>query len=163
MANSSRTSYWIARALWFFPVLLFFLSIYLVDVAFDIHGTLTKGIPTTAEVLTVETTNRSEISYEYIDLRAMLPDGRVVEKHKMSIPHSFLPSLQGQKAVAVRVLPGADQEIVLDHLGRAHWRLAAIQAAMSFIGAVLLAVAVFAWNRYLRRSGDPALREPATA
>ena len=38
----------------------------------------------------------------------------------------------------------------------AHWLIAAGQAGMALIGAVLLFWGIFAWNKYLIEEGDPA-------
>jgi hypothetical protein len=159
-------SFPIARALWGFPILLLLLSLHQVIVALDVRRTLKEGVPGRAEVIAFHSTNRSEISYDYVGLRVELEDGVVIEHAKLSMPHSFAPLLAGRSSVDVRVLPGARQEIVItevdgQQIGRAHMRVAAINAAMSFLGFVLLAGAVFAWNRFLALHGDPASRSIA--
>ncbi len=160
-----NTSSLIARLLWLAPALLLFLTVNQIKVALDLRYTLENGIAATAEIMDFESTDRVEISYDYVSLRVRLADGRVIEHERMSLPHSFVPLIEGKKTVDVRVLPGAAQEIIIASVGRAHWRLAAINAVMCFVGFVLLAVGVFAWNRFLRRKGDPAqrnvLEEPA--
>ena len=158
-----KPSFFVARILWVLPALLFVLTIHQIDVALDLHETLTRGTPAVAEVTEFRTTNRAEIKFDEIGLRATLPDGRVVEQAHMSIPHSFAQELAGRQTLDVRVLPGADQPLVIASLGRAHWRMAAINAAMSALGFVLLAFGVGAWNRYLRRRGDPAQQVPEAA
>ena len=149
---------WIARLLWVFPVLLLALTIYQADVAADLRHTLRDGLPAVAEVTGFYSTNRVDISYDYISLKVEMPDGSVLAHEKMALPHSFVPLVEGKTQLEVIVLPGADQEIVIEPIGRAHWRIAAINAAMCLVALVLSGMGVFAWNRYLARQGDPALR-----
>lgn len=157
----SKTSLWIARLMWVLPAILLALGLYQVNVALDIRTTLREGQLAQAEVIDAEVSGRTDVTYDYISVRAQLADGTVIEREKMSLPHSIAMDLEGQKTLEVRVLPGSDQPIVVAELGRAHWRIAAINAAMCAVGVVMLSVGVFAWNRYLNRKGDPALRSVA--
>lgn len=160
---TSRSSILVARALWLFPAVLLLLTFYLADAALDLRETLMEGIPATAEITDFASSDRVDVTYDYVSLRAELPDGQVIAREQLSFPHSFAEILTGQETLEVRVLPGADQEIVIVRvgeqlIGRPQWRIAAIQAGMSFVAFLLAAAGVFAWNRYLRRSGDPADR-----
>ena len=156
----------VARLMWVLPAILLFLAINQAKVAGDIRHTLEAGIPATAEITNVQKENRVDVTYDYVDLRVVLEDGRVFTKETLSLPHSLFPLIENQEAVEVRVLPGAAQEIVIASSGgpdarliaRPQWRLAAINAAMSFVGFILFAIGVFAWNRYLGRRGDPGER-----
>lgn len=148
----------IARILWIFPVILVFLTINQANVAFDLQETLSKGEPAIARVTDYFSSDRVDVSYDYISLRVALADGEIVEKEKLSLPHSFAAEIEGKVELPVRVLRGADQEIVIESVGRAHWRIAAINSVMSLIALVLASVGVFYWNRYLKRKGDPALQ-----
>ncbi len=152
----------VARLLWIFPALLLFLTINQGMVAFDLRQTLTEGSPASAEVLAIERTDRVDVTMASARLRVPLPGGEVVER-ELPLPITFAQDLEGSDTLDVRVSPGADQEIVIAELGRAQWRLAAINSAMSLIGLVLLSIGVFAWNRYLKRKGDPAARRPEEA
>lgn len=131
-------------------------------VAFDLRETLDRGTSATAEVIAIDKTGRVDVTMASARLRVPLPNGDVVER-ELTLPITFAEDLEGSDSLEVRVSPGADQEIVIAEVGRAQWRLAAINSAMSFIGLVLLSVGVFAWNRYLRRKGDPAARRPEEA
>ena len=161
----------IARLLWFMPALLFFLTLNQTKVALDLRATWEEGTPATAEVLAFENTNRADVTYGYVSLRIPLPDGQILTKEKMSLPHSLLPRVKNEETLAVRVRPGAAQEVVIASIMPAHWMIAASQAGMSLVGGLILFVGVFWWNRYLRREGDPARRtldpmetaEPAVA
>jgi hypothetical protein len=160
---ANKRSFFIARSLWIFPAILLVLTVNQVDVATDLHRTLTEGRPAVAEIFGYESSGRVDITYDFVNLRVRLEDGTVIEREQMSLPHVFAPELEGRQTVDVRVLPGADQPIVIEALGQAHWRIAATNAAMSAIGFILLSIAVFAWNRYLRRKGDPAYRSAEQA
>lgn len=152
----------VARLLWIFPAILLFLTINQANVAIDLRQTLDGGTAAEAEVLEIAKTDRVDVTMASARLRVPLPDGRVVER-ELTMPITFAQDLEGSETLDVRVSPGADQEIVIAEVGRAQWRLAAINSAMSFIGFVLLTVGVFAWNRYLKRKGDPAARAPSAA
>lgn len=155
----SRPTRIVARLVWLIPLFLGAISVHQADVALDVRRTLAEGTSTTAEVVTVHQENRVDVTYDYVDLRVRMPDGRVVEREKLSLPHSLIPQMEGAETVAVRILPGGDQEVVVEELGPTQWRIAAGNAVMSGIAALIFAVGVFWWNRYLRREGDPAERD----
>ena len=148
----------VARVLWILPALWFFLTVDQVKVALDLKATWEAGTPATAEVVTFENSNRADVTYGYVSLRVPLADGQVLMKEKMSLPQSLLPRLQGQETLAVRVRLGAAQEVVIAQLMPAHWLIAASQAGISLLGAILFFTGVFWWNRYLKKKGDPARR-----
>ena len=154
-SNAARL---IARVLWLLPALLFFLTFTQVQVALDLRATFEAGVPATGEVVAFDNTNRADVTYGYVSLRVPLADGRVLMKEKMSLPHSLLPRLEGQETVVVRVRPGAAQEVVIAQLMPAHWLIAASQAGISLLGALIFFTGVFWWNRYLKKKGDPARR-----
>lgn len=157
----SQTSSLVARLLWIFPALLLLLTINQAMVAYDIHRTLEEGTPAVAEVMEYYKTDRVDVTYGHVKLRVPLDDTRIIEQ-VYPLPISLLPQVEGRETVDVLVLPGADQEVVIEAIARPQWRMAAINAAMSFVGLVLLSFGVFSWNRYLQRKGDPAERaQPA--
>lgn len=149
-----------ARLLWIFPAILLFLTINQTKVALDIRDTLTRGTPATAEVVEIYKTNRVDVTYGYVDLRVPTSEGVIERRLSMSI--SLLPALEGLDSLEVRLLPGEDQDIVITAVARPQWQMAAINAGISFMGLVLATIGVWAWNRYLRRKGDPSERvEPS--
>ena len=164
-----NTTRLVARLLWIPAVLLVLLFINQVNVALDLRKTWEQGTPATAEILAYESSNRVDVTYGYVNLRVAMPDGTAMVRRKMSLPTTLLPRVKDAETLQVHVQPGADQEIVIDRLMPAQWLIAAAQAAMSLVGALLIGIGVFYWNRYLEREGDPAQRElpeeeqPATA
>lgn len=157
----AHRTWYVARLLWAVPALLLFLTINQIDVARDIQRTLEEGTPAVARIIGFESSDRVDVTLDVVSLSVELPDGQVLEKRRMALPHAVAPLLEGKEELDVRVLPGSDQEIVIttaenQSIGRAQARIAAINAAMAFVGMVLAGFGVFAWNRYLARKGDPA-------
>jgi hypothetical protein len=148
----------VARLLWLAPALLVFLVVNQTNVALDLRRTWLEGERATAEVVGFENSNRIDVTYGYVNLRVPLGDGRVLEKPKMSLPNTLIHRVEDKRRLDVHVLPGADQEVVIDALMPAHWLIAVAQAGICLLGALIFGGAIYAWNRYLRREGDPAQR-----
>ncbi|RMH65942.1 MAG: DUF3592 domain-containing protein [Bacteroidetes bacterium] len=157
----STTLRWISRLAWLVPALLLFLAVNQGRVALELRDTLQTGTPVTAEVLDLEVSNRVDVTLDYVSLRIPLPDGGELVREQMALPHSLAPRLEGREEVEVRVQPGAAQDVVITDIAETQWRIAAMNAAMSLFGALLFGGAVFAWNRYLARQGDPGYRQVA--
>ena len=145
--------------MWIAPVALLLLSLNQAKVAYDLHYTLTNGIEAVADVIDVEVNERVDIPYGYVSLKVDLEDGRQIVQEKMSLPYTLLPSVRYETELDVRVFPEADQQIVITQIASTQWKIAALQSAMGFAGFLLAAIGVFAWNRLLRKKGDPALRQ----
>lgn len=159
---ASTLNRWVARLLWAAPALLFFLSVDQALVAVDLRETLHAGTPAVAEVVHYERTDRAEVMYGYVDLRVPLADGTVLTQEKMSLPHALMHEVEGKTTLPVRVLPGADQPIVIASIAATQWKMAALQSAMSFGAFLVFFAGVFWWNRHLRRQGDPGMAPAAT-
>ena len=142
----------IAKLIWAVPVLLSFLAVNQWLVANQLRSTWEQGTSAVATVEGFDYTNRADVTYGYIHLRVILADGQVLEHPKMSLPQSLWSRVKEQDSLRVRVRPGSAQEIVIDRLMPAHWLIAASQAGMSLMGALLSAMLSFFWNRSLRRS-----------
>lgn len=146
----------VARIAWILPLFFTGLFVHQTRVAYHLHKTFTEGEPAQAQVLEVHQENRVDVTYDYASLRVTLPDGRVITKEKMSLPHSLIQLLENRETVDVRVRPGSSQEVVVTELGATQWRIAAMNAAIAFGAALVFGLGVFFWNRYLRREGEPA-------
>ena len=125
-------------------------------VAYDLHYTLNNGIAAVAEVLEVEVNERVDIPYGYVSLRVGLEDGREIVQEKMSLPYTLLPAVRYEDQLDVRVYPDSDQPIVIQEIASTHWKIAAIQSLMGFVGFLLATAGVYGWNRLLNSKGDPA-------
>ena len=147
----------VARLMWFLPILLGVISAALLKAGLDERETLESGTPATAQVVEVEIRNRADVTYGHIDLRIPLSETEVIER-RLPLPLSLLTPLEGRDEVEVRVLTGSSKDVVIEVIVRAQWRMAMIHAAMTALGAILLGIVVLAWNRLLRRQGDPARR-----
>lgn len=172
---------WTARLLWLAPLLLLVYGLFLLKAPLDLNRTLREGTPVTAHVLHVETSGRQDVTYDYVDLAYRLPGSAAVDTvRNLSLPHTVAPLLVGTDSLPIRVLPGApqpvvvEQAIVIERFGvdeaeretrtipvvRTQINIAGLSAVVCLVSAVLLALGVWWWNRYLARHGDPADRTP---
>ncbi|MEP0548119.1 MAG: hypothetical protein ABJF88_14380 [Rhodothermales bacterium] len=147
----------VARLLWALPALLLAIAVYLLWAGFEQHGAATDGVPVQADVLGIETTERSEITLGQVLLRYVPPGETVAVERTVEMPLTFLKSIEARELKQITVLarPGHGQ-IVLEPYKRPQWILSLSFAAMSLIGAIGLAVMVRGWNRFLSQHGDPA-------
>lgn len=153
----------VARLLWLLPLLLVVIAVALAQAGAEQRQIAESGQSVVAEILEIETQQRSEISRGHVGLRYQLPGEAVVER-VVELPMTFLKELEvnRQESVAIRVLPNSDQIVIERHM-RGQWIMTLSFAAMSLFGALGLAWMVGSWNGYLRRHGDPAGGAPAAA
>ena len=145
----------VARLLWVFPGLLLLLTVNQILVVGDLRDTLRDGHVVAVEVLAIETVDRADVTMASVRLRVPMPNGSTTER-VLPLPITFVRALEGSDSLRVFVAEGAERDVVIEDIGRAQWRLAAINAGISLTGCMLLAWGLFAWNRYLVRRGDPA-------
>jgi hypothetical protein len=154
----------VALLLWALPVLLLTISVVLFRAGLEQRQIANTGQSIIAEIVEIETRERSEISRGHVTLRYQL-EGEAVQERSVEMPMTFLKDLEArpvQETVAIRVLPGRDQVVLEDHM-RGQWILTFSFAAMALFGAIGLAWMVGSWNRFLNRHGDPAGRTAAAA
>ena len=151
----SRATFLVARLLWAFPALLVLLAANQAAVMTQLRETVRSGVLTKAEVVSISTTDRADITMASIRLRAPGADGAHAE-YALPLPITFARALAGSDSLDVFLAPDASQEVVIAEIGRAQWRLAGMNSGIALLGAVLLSWGVFAWNRRLRKKGDPA-------
>ena len=149
----------IARLMWIAPGLLIVISLALTRAGFNQKKTLESGVSATAKVVDVNIRNRADVTYGHIDLRLPTSAGDSTEA-RLPLPLSLLMSIEGEETVEVRLLENADQPVVIERIARAQWRMSFINASMTLLGAILLAWAIYAWNKFLKENGDPALHVP---
>ena len=148
----------VARFAWVVPVFFFLIALHQAKTSYDLNATLQNGTPATAEVVEVHEENRVDITFDWVRLRIPMEDGTVIETGKLALPHSLIPLVKDKETVAVRVAKDASQEVVITSIVNTQWRIAAINAAISFVAFLLFAVGVWYWNRSLQEEGDPAQR-----
>lgn len=141
----------VARLLWALPVLLLVISGTLLKAGLAQRTTLMSGTSMMAQVTDVELRNRADVTYGHMELRIVLPEDEVLET-RLPLPLSLLTPIANRQEVRVRVLPGSAKEVVIEEIARAQWRMSLIQSAMSALMALLLAIGVGAWNRWLGAS-----------
>ena len=156
--SSSSVSVWVFRIAWFIPLFLVALSVHQVWSGMELRTTLEQGEDAEAEVIEVFTTDRVDVTYDYVSLRVTLDDGTEIVREQLSLPHSLIDIVADRETLDVRVLPGASQEIVITELASTQWRIAIVNAAMSFVLALLAMGGLWWWRHTLRTEGDPAER-----
>jgi hypothetical protein len=164
LAPMPPARYPIARLLWVFPLLLIAIAVSLTFAGLEQREVARSGEIVPAEVLAIETQERSEITRGHARLRYTPPGAATPVVRDIELPLTFLKELEEQRAevVDVRLLPGRDQ-VVFDRHARGQYLITLSFAGMAFVGALGLAWMVGAWNRYLRIHGDPAHRPAAEA
>lgn len=162
-SSSSRSTQLVAKVLWFFPVVLLLLAINQIKVGFDLRHTAVDGVPAVAEVTDFMRVDRADVTYGEVSLRIRMADGSVLNKTNMPLPYSLLHRVEGEDQLNVHVLRNASQDVVIDLVSSAQWKLALIQGVIALLASIMAAVGVIAWARYLRIHGDPAMRKPERA
>jgi hypothetical protein len=146
----------VARLLWIFPLLLYVVAGFLFVASSSIRLTLENGEAVQAEVVEIHTTERSEYTDARVTVRFASPESVEPRVETLTLPLTLVKHLDDAERVTVRLLPGADHEVVIEEIARPQWRMALIQSFFALFGAVGLSVMIFLWNRMLRRTGDPA-------
>ena len=153
---SNRT---VARLLWALPLLMLVIAAALLRAGLEQREVAEHGAVVAATVEDLVVRERSEITRGSARFRYTEPGGTAEVVREVELPMSFLKELQERpgQPVRLRVLAGRDQVVPANHR-RATWVLTLSFAGMALLGALGLAGLVGAWNRYLAREGDPALR-----
>ncbi len=153
---SNRT---VARLLWALPLLMLVIAAALLRAGLEQRDVAARGAEVTATLDSLSVRERSEITRGAAYLRYTPPGEAAPVVRAVELPLSFLKELEGREGqpVAIRVLPGEGQIVLAGH-ERGQWMLTLSFAGMALIGALGLAGLVGAWNRFLAREGDPALR-----
>ncbi|MCZ6705411.1 MAG: hypothetical protein O6942_05870 [Bacteroidetes bacterium] len=161
--NTLSPSYLIARGAWVVPLLLLFFSGYFIKVTLDLGRTANEGVSAIAEVTRYDRSDRKDVTHAELDLKIELPDGRILERTKLSLPYSIAHRVE-KDTLHVRVLEGSGQEVVISSIIGTQRRIALSNAAMTFIAMWMAFAAVFAWNRSLKKASlsEPFGQVPST-
>ena len=153
---SADVQRWLARTAWAVPLGLLLLSVNQTKVAVDIRQTLKEGASAVATVTEYERIDRADVTYGFVSLSVPMEDGSVLVREKMSLPYTLMQELEGIGRLDVRVLRDSDQDVVIVTVGQTQWKIAAIQAAISFVAALIAFLGVLGWNRLLGRTPAPS-------
>jgi hypothetical protein len=148
----TRFSRAVARVAWAAPVLLLALTINQFKVARDLSKTLSEGESAVAEITRYFRSDRKDVTFAELDLRIVLADGTTMTREHLALPYSIAHRVDQADSVAVRVLPGAAQEVVIEAIGGTQSRIALSNAAMSLIVFLLALAGVWFWNRWVSRA-----------
>jgi hypothetical protein len=150
--------------MWAAPLLLYAIAAGLVWAGLQQRAAAERGIEVAAEVVRLDVRERAEVTRGSVRLRFTPPDATAQVERDVELPMSFLKELEGREgeAIPIRVL-SADGQIALGEHPRAQWILTFSFAAMALLGALGLTWMVAAWNRFLRRHGDPSEGRAAVA
>ncbi|MGB1049156.1 MAG: hypothetical protein ACPG3U_05660 [Rhodothermales bacterium] len=145
------SSHLIARIAWVVPALLLALSIHQVSTAVNLARTLDNGEQAIAEVTRYDRSDRKDVTHVELDLRVRLSDGTLFERTRLALPYSIGHRVEAD-SLAVTVLPGSSQEVVITVIGRTQVSIAWSNAAMSFVIFLMAFAGVFSWDRWLRKN-----------
>ncbi|GMQ80927.1 MAG: hypothetical protein BMS9Abin05_0356 [Rhodothermia bacterium] len=151
--NTHSPSHLAARIAWIVPLLLLFFSGYFTKVTIDLGRTAKDGISAVAEVTRYDRSDRKDITQAELDLRIPLPDGSTLVREKLSLPYSIAHRVE-KDTLHVRVLKGSSQEVIISSIVGTQRRIAASNAIMTFIAMLMAFVAVFIWNRSVKKAFD---------
>lgn len=147
-----------ARIAWIVPLVLFFFVGYFAKVTVDLGHTARDGISVVAQVTRYDRSDRKDVTHAELDLNIPLPDGSTLVREKLSLPYSIAHRVE-KDTLHVRVLIGSSQEVVISSIVGTQRRIALSNAAMSFIAMLMAFVAVFTWNRSLKKTSSSELSE----
>ena len=145
----------VARIAFLVPLVLILLCAHQIKTALDLSRTRADGTLAQAHVLRYERSDRKDVTHVELDLEAMLPDGEMFVKERLALPYSIGHRVE-EDSLAVLVLPGSAQEVVIASIIRTQISIAWSNAGMAFMAFLMAFVGVIAWNRFLNRPQDSA-------
>ena len=156
-----------AKALWLAPLLLAVIAVATTRAGLEQRSVDARGELVTAEVTGLELRERSEITRGEVALRYTPPGAAAPVERAIELPIILLKEIEvdyllaeerGETLPLPIVVSDESDQIVLGTHRRGTWLLTLSLAGMAAIGAVVSAVLVGGWNRFLAREGDPAER-----
>lgn len=148
----------VARMLWIIPLALVGLTIHQVWVARSVAKTMSEGHRVIAEVTFFDVKEMVAQTHGILDLE--IPDSNLGSYSKrLTVPAAWLYDMGELDSLAVYVLDGGTQDVVIENLAQVQARTAWVNAMVALLFALMIAVPVWLWGRYLKREGDPAYRQ----
>ncbi len=156
----------VARLLWALPLLLVVIAIATTRAGVEQRAVDAHGQVVEAEVTGLDLRERSEITHGRVGLRYTPPGADAPVERQVELPIILLKEIEadfdatpeGQTMRLPIVISPETDQIVLGAHRRGTWLLTFSLAGMAVIGAIVSALLVGGWNRFLAREGDPALR-----
>ncbi len=156
----------VARLLWALPLLMVVIAIATTNAGFQQRDVAESGTVVNAEVTGLNLRERSEITTGQVGLRYTPPGATAPVEREVELPIillkeievDFLATPEGETMILPIVVSAATDQIVIASHRRGTWLLTFSLAGMAVIGAIVSALLVGGWNRFLAREGDPALR-----
>ena len=156
----------VARLLWALPLLLAVIAVATTRAGVEQRAVAEAGTLVDAEVTGLELRERSEITHGQVGLRYTPPGADAPVERAVELPIILLKEIEADllakpegETLVLPIVASADtDQIVLGAHRRGTWLLTFSLAGMAVIGAVVAALLVGGWNRFLAREGDPALR-----
>lgn len=156
----------VARLLWALPLLMVVIAIATTRAGFEQRAVAEQGTLVEAEVTGLTLRERSEITTGQVGLRYTVPGAAAPVEREVELPIillkeievDYLATPEGETMTLPIVVSADTDQIVLGTHRRGTWLLTFSLAGMAAIGALVSALLVGGWNRFLAREGDPALR-----
>lgn len=154
----------VARLLWALPLLMVVIAVATTRAGFQQRDVAETGMLVEAEVTGLNLRERSEITTGQVGLR--YPQGGTTVEREVELPIILLKEIEadllatpeGETLILPIIVSDATDQIVIASHRRGTWLLTFSLAGMAAIGALVSALLVGGWNRFLAREGDPALR-----
>jgi hypothetical protein len=142
--------------MWLAPLILLGISAYLLKAGLEQRALATGGERVVAVIDSVDLRQRAEITRGAAYLRYTPPGETTEVVRQVELPLTYLQEFERRigRPLAIRVSEGTEQVVLADN-ARGQWIMTLSFSAMALFGAAGLAWMVGAWNRLLRREGDP--------
>lgn len=144
---------------WLIPLVLLGLFAHQAFIAWSVQNTMSNGEAAVATVKNLQIRDMVAQSHGLVELEIPLKNGQAYQK-KMTVPAAWVYAL-GKKSLntmAVHVLPGAGEDVILDEIARIQFRTTLINLGVIAVFFFMVVFGLVSWSRYLQKNGDPADR-----
>lgn len=150
----------VARMLWLLPLLMFVISGALLQAGLGQKNAAEFGEVIDARIDSLDVRERAEVTHAAVHLTYTTPNGTMVERRPVEMQLVFIKQLEGREGETIQIRVDEESgQIVREEHRRAQWILTMSFATMALMGGLGLVWMVGAWNRFLKREGDPAVQK----